>query len=79
MTTTMRGCVIASIALSVVAQTMWIGFSMIAPRFMMLAWSLSRRRSRKRYLSRVSSGYSCSPNTGIGSSAAGPSTSISVT
>ena len=52
--------------------------SMMAPRFMMLLCSRSRRRSRKRYLRRISSGYSWSPNTGIGSSAAGPSTSISV-
>ena len=38
---------------------------------------LSRRRSRKRYLSRVSSGYSTSPKTGSGSSSAAPSTSMS--
>ena len=50
---------------------------MMAPRLMMLACSRSRRRSRKRYLRRMSSGYSWSPNTGIGNSAAGPSTSIS--
>ncbi len=44
---------------------------MICPRFMMLRCSRSRRRSRKRYFSRVSSGYSWSPNTGSGNSAAG--------
>ena len=49
-----------------------------APRVMMFWCSLSRRRSRKRYLSLISSGYSCSPNTGSGNSPAGPSTSISV-
>ena len=32
---------------------------------------------RLRYFSLVSSGYSCSPNTGIGNSPAGPKTSIS--
>ena len=32
----------------------------------MMFWCrCSRRRSRKRYLSRISSGYSCSPNTGM--------------
>ena len=53
--------------------------STMAPRVMMFWCSFSRRRSRKRYLSLMSSGYSCSPNTGSGSSAAGPSTSISLT
>src|SRR5882672_11285972 len=52
--------------------------SMIAPRFMMLRCRRSRRRSRKRYLRRMSSGYSCSPNTGKGSSPASPSTSIAL-
>ena len=51
---------------------------MISERFITFWWSLSRRRSRKRYLSRVSSGYSWSPKTGSGSSAAADSTSISL-
>src|SRR5215469_10721375 len=51
--------------------------SMTAPRVMMFWCKCSRRRSRKRYLSLVSSGYSWSPNTGMGSSAAGPKISIS--
>ena len=37
----------------------------------------SRRRSRKRYRSRVSSGYSWSPKTISGSSSAAPRTSMS--
>ena len=51
---------------------------MMAPRLMMFWCRCSRRRSRKRYFSLISSGYSWSPNTGIGSSAAGPSTSMSL-
>ena len=46
--------------------------SITRPRSMMLLCSRSRRRSRKRYCSRVSSGYSWSVATGSGSSAAGP-------
>ena len=51
--------------------------AMTAERSMMFACSCSRRRSRKRYLSRISSGYSCSPETGIGSSAAADWTATS--
>ncbi len=43
---------------------------MICDRLTMLRCRRSRRRSRKRYLSRTSSGYSGSPNTGSGSSRA---------
>ena len=39
-------------------------------RVTILACNVSRRRSRKRYFRRMSSGYSCSPATGMGSSAA---------
>src|SRR3546814_5570729 len=49
----------------------------IATRFMILACKVSRRRSRKRYLRRISSGYSCSPATGIGNSSAALCTATS--
>jgi len=53
--------------------------STMRPRSMMFWCSFSRRRSMKRYLSRVSSGYCWSPKTGSGNSAAAPNTSISLT
>ena len=51
--------------------------AMIFVRATMFLCSVSRRRSRKRYFRRMSSGYSGSPNTGSGNSLAADRISIS--